>query len=478
MKQQLKLVALSMSVLGLISCGTAFAATTTTTTTDSAAPVKHTVRHHNKVRHHKVCRRSSAVVVRDYKGMGAMAALPVQPVMVVETPRIDTFQNVMDRMEQNYGRAKPMADWFNRVNVSGGINADVHWGNLSMGYNGENTARLSVNDAYLNLNAHVNDCVRAMLGLSYSNYGDLLRNGTSVTRPTVTRPMPGQYSHDYATDTFTIEQAYVTFGPFDSSPCFPVYFQIGKQFQDYGRYQIHPIERTMAQVMTETLRTSAKLGFLIQQGFHGDIFVFQNPMTQIGNGHTVPIYGASLGWDRLSEQLGFGIGASYISNLTGVQDIANAIGRNNGSSTTGIGTYVHTVGGYALYGDVNSGPFSLTARFTSAIQNFNPADMSSNLFNTPATVNGAKPWAGDITAAYGFTGWNRNQNVYLGYQASNNAVGIYLPKNRWILGYGVEAYRNTNLGLEFGHDSAYSSGNNGSGKSSNTLGARVAVKFG
>jgi len=469
--KQLKLVALSMSMFGFISCPV-FADTSATdmqAQPQAQATVKH--KHHHKVKHHHAAHHASS--------MRAMTAMPVQPVMVVETPKIDTYQNVMDRMEQNLGRAKPMADWFNRVGLSGGINADAHWGNRSMGFNGENVARLSVNDAYLNLNAHVNDCVKAFLGLSFANPSATLTGAPATAAafvPGVTYPKPGQYSNVYANNALRIEQAYITFGMYDNVPCFPVYFEIGKQFQDFGRYVIHPLVRSFTQVMSESLQTDAKVGFLIPAGLHGDVYAFQDPMTKVGKGHTGTIWGAGLGWDRLSEDLGFGIGVSYMSNLTGVGDIANSIGRSNGSSIVGVGTYVHTVGGIAVYGDVNSGPFSLSARYTTAIQKFNPADLSTTYF--VAAGNGASPWTGDLTAAYGFMGWNHNQNVYVGYQVSNNAVNLFLPKNRWLVGYGIEAYKNTNLGLEWDHDTDYSSKNGASGKTPNTLGARVAVKFG
>jgi hypothetical protein len=432
---KLKLVVASMSVLGLISCPV-FAATQT----------KHKHHHH----HHHVSQQQ-VVETHDYKAMGALP--------VVEMPRVDTYQVIYDSMGQNSGRAKGMPDWFNRIGVSGGVNFDAHWGNRSKGYRGENYTRLSLNDAYINFAATVNDWSKAFASISYSNFS---AGGA----------MGGTYSTAYTNNRLNLEQGYVTIANYDVSP---VFFQIGKQFTDFSRYNIHPLTRTLTQVISESLATSAKLGFITRMGLHGQIYAFDNAATQTGQGHTRSVYGAALGFDQPSDQLGFDAGIGYMSNLTGVNDVAASLG-NPGQFGVSTNSYVHTVGGIALYGDVNSGPFSIGARFTTAIQNFSPVDLS-NQFGL-ATGSGAKPWAADITAGFGYNAWNKNQNVYLGYQTSNNAVNLALPKNRWLAGWNVDMWKSTNLGLEVGHDTAYSSSNGGSGKSSNTIGARAAVKFG
>ncbi len=72
----------------------------------------------------------------------------------------------------------------------------------------------------------------------------------------------------------------------------------------------------------------------------------------------------------------------------------------------------------------------------------------------------------------------RNQNVYLGYQASGNAVYVALPKSRWLIGWNTDVWKSTNVGVEVGHDIDYGKGQGGTGDSNNTIGLRAAVKFG
>lgn len=473
---KLKLVVASMSVClisGPVLADDTTTTTTTSTTTQAATSAPATTKH--KHRHHharKACHHHMAKA--DYKDMGGMTA---QPAPVVEVPRVDTFQPMMDGMTQNTNRAiHPSPDWYQRIGITGGANFDAHWGNLSFGYNGENNRRLSLNDVYLNATALVNDWTKAFASLSFNN---TTGTNTSLYQVLQSRKL-GVYSNAYANNRLDLEQGYITIGNFD---CSPFFLQLGKQFQDFGRYQIHPIERTMAQVMSETNATSAKLGFATRMGFHGSVYSFDNNLVQVGNGHSQPIFGAALGFDMPSDQLGFDIGAGYMSNLLGVNDAAASVvtfqtaALANGTGTNVPGTYNNTVGAYNVYGDINSGPFWLGARYTSAIQSFN-ANTMSTYFQNATAGGGAKPWAGDITVGYGFNAWCRNQNIYVGYQASNNAVNMLLPKNRWIAGYGIDAWKYTSFGLEYGHDQDYSSGNGGTGRSSNTIGARAAVKFG
>jgi hypothetical protein len=430
-----KLIFVSMSLLGWIS-SSAFA--------NTPAPSQAT-QYQDKHSHYA----TETAYKGDYKDMGALPSIAI--------PQVSKYQIRYDAMSQNTGRSKAMPDWFNRIGISGGINLDGHWGNRSSGFMGENYTRVSVNDAYMNVTANVNDWTKVLTSLSYSNF-----NGPNGT-------VGGSYSTAYTNNLINLEQGYLTVANYAVSP---VFFQVGKQFTDYGRYQIHPLVRTMAQVMTESLQTSAKLGFITQMGLHGDIYAFNNPATQVGRQHSDTIYGAALGFDQINDYMGFDAGIGYMSNLTGVNDIRTMIGNAPFFNQN----YIHIVGGLSAYGDLNNGPFSVSVRYTSAIQQFSPRDLS-NQFEYPF-ASGARPWAADVTGGYNFNAWSRNQNLYVGYQASNFAVNIGLPKTRWLVGYNVDIGRYANVGAEWDHDKAYSSGNRGSGRTSNIIGARASVKFG
>ena len=238
----LKLVVASMSILGLIA-SPAFAG-------------------HGKKR----TSSRKAAMHRDYKDMG-MSKCVVAPTTLM-----------MVEMSQNVGRALPnpcRPGWYDRIRLSGGINVDMgKWGNTNANYMGENYARLSLNDVYLNIAANVNSWTNVFASMSYMTATTNANPGLFNSRGIA------EYSAAYANNingtannAIQIEQAFGTFGNFDVTP---VYLQIGKSFQDFSRYEIHPITRDMTQVLSETLTTSIKLGF-IYNGFTGGIFTFQDP---------------------------------------------------------------------------------------------------------------------------------------------------------------------------------------------------------
>ena len=442
------LVVASMSVLGMnLMSYPAF----------SASP--HTQNHYSSHTHQHVANHSS------YKGMGALQPVEVCPIN-------DFFTATLDVMDHNIGRAKPTTGCNKPIAFAGGANFDAKWGNRSMGYQGENTQRLSLNDVYLNVFGNINDWSKAFASISYND-----ASGVSTTAR-----KPGQYSNVYPTNRLTLEQGFIRIANFDQ---YPIFFQLGKQYQDFGRYYIHPITRTLPQVLTETLRTSAEVGFVTQMGLHGDIYAFDNPLNSRFastvtsanvRGHASANYGAAIGFDQLNDQLSWGVNLSYLYNMTGVNDIAQAVSQYQlGGATTTGGSYRNRVAGASLDAMVSSGPFSLFGDYVSALSAFSSNDLGSRGLGS---VTGARPWAGNLQAGYTFNAGSKNQNIYLGYQASGDGAMIHLPKSRWVAGYNVDMWRNTNLGLEVGHDRDYGISHGGTGDSSNTIGLRAGVKFG
>jgi hypothetical protein len=442
---KLKLVAASMSMLGLMSCP-AIAAT-------QHAHKTHTVKQE----------QATTTLYKD-------GALPVEI-----CPITNQYTNMLDAMGQNIGRAKPTQDCRKLISLAGGVNFDAKWGNRSMGYQGENVQRVSLNDVYLNLFGNVNDWTKAFASISYNNASGVNTFANYA----------GQYSNVYPVNTLNLEQGYALIGNFDQSPFF---LKLGKYYQDFGRYMIHPITRSTTQVLSESLQTAAQAGFLTPMGFHGDIYAYDNPIKArrayaltTSQGHNSTDYGAALGFDHVSDQLSWGFNIGYLYNMVGVNDVSQAISQYQSANTsTTSGSYKNRVAAGSVDAYVGSGPFSLMADYVTAFDGFTNNDLGSKgLAVVPAgTGNGAKPWAGNLQAGYGFNAWSKNQNLYIGYQVSSDAIAIFLPRNRWVAGYNVDMWKNTNLGLELDHDNDYSVSQGGTGDSSNLISFRAGVKFG
>lgn len=465
MKFQMTLVA--ASVLGLMISG-------------PVSAEHHKGKHHK--RHHAMKHEMAAN--HDYKDYKDMGSLPVQPPVCTISP----YTVAMDEMTQNVGRAMPNPcnpGWFNRIHVSGGVNIDtLKFGNRNSDYMGVNYERFSINDAYLNFTADVNDWARAFVSLSF--------NTATINEPSVTvadgatiddvlDSVKSEYSAAYSnnitsgsSNLIQMEQAFVTLGNFNEMP---VFLQLGKQFQDHSRYMIHPITRSMTQVMSETLATSMKLGFMYN-GFNGSASVFDNPLVKAGDSRKATNYVIALGYDQNNADLGFDLGVSYERDMIGANDIAYRV--NQAVSLTDAAGYHTRVAGMALYGDVNSGPFSLGARYTRALDDFNRLDVPDTLNVADIFAGnfaGAKPWAAGIQAGYDFQAWERSHNVYLGWQGSHDAVALSLPKSRWLLGWDMKVWDAAHVGIEWDYDSAYSTGRGGSGDNTNLVSLRAGVQF-
>ena len=438
---KLKLVVASMSVLGLIGCPVLAA---------NAATHKH---HKHHVAHH------------DYKDMGA---LPYKDQCMTGEKAL-----IMADMTHNLGRALPNPcnpGWFNRVALSGGINFDIgKWGNRDGNFMGENYQRVSLNDAYLSLSADVNEWAKAFTSLSYSS--STFNNPATVTGETIETEYSSAYANNInnaSSQNIQLEQAYTTIGNLNESPFF---LQFGKAFQDFGRYEIHPVTRSLTQVMSETLATALGVGF-VTHGFSGQVYGFDDPITKVNNAESTTNYGASLGYNYNSDRIGFDVGAGYLYNLIGVNDIAYMVDQINASSGRGAGYHTRT-GGAAVYGDVSTGPFTIGARYTASVQRFNKSDLPKDANNT---THGAKPWSAGLQAGFGFDAFGKNNNVFVGYQSSSEAQSLGLPKSRWLAGYDVNVFgRNTDIGIEWDHDSAYSTGSGGTGNHYNLVTIRSSV---
>lgn len=457
---KLKLVVASMSILGLVSISCEASAATTT---------KHTYTHHKT--------HTQQTEHPDYKDMGNL------PVVCTVSQNALT----MDAMTHNLGRALPnpcSPRWFDRIQLSGAINVDLFkFGNRNSNFEGVNTQRFSLNDVYINVSADVTDWAKAFASISYSN--PVTSNnigGITAGAPGTFTPYRAQYSSTYTGLSTTnaggtnlnLEQAYVTIANFDMSPFF---LQIGKQFSDFSMYEIHPITLSMTQVLSEALATSIKGGFIVN-GFNGSIYAYDDPIPKFNKSSNTTNYGIALGYARPCPTFGWDAGIGYVYNMIGAQNVADAV--NYFDSSNG---YHNRTGAAAVYADINAGPFTIGGRYTTAVSRFNPLDLPKNgVANTTlgvvnANASGAKPWAAGIQAGYGFDAWGKNQNVYLGYQASREAAGIALPKNRWLAGYGIAPIKSTNVGVEWDHDSNYSTANGGNGNDYNVVSVRTTVAF-
>ncbi len=477
------LVVASMSALGLVLVtGPAFAAdaaapaatATTADTSTAAAPVKHV--HHRHHRHHHAVHHAMAAdqmampaeAHPDYKGMGAMQA-PVVEACTANTK----FDGELSIINQQTNRAWA-ANCGKVVAIAGGLRVDGKWGNRSQHFVGTNVEAIAVNDAYLNFSGKVSDWATVYGSLEYGDpsWTDVSDYGYAGYSKA--------YTHN-GDNKVTLEQIYGRIANFDAAP---VYAQVGKQFIDHGRYETHAPVRSMTQVLTETLRTAAQVGFITPAGtgtLHGDVSAFNGPLAPRsnsagagGNNSHDTIYGLAIGYDMPStnDAVGFNANLSYISDMSGVNDVEQAIRNFRGDASR------HSrVGEIAADAALTSGPFSVGVDYAKALTSFDINDLAT-INNGGASFSKAEPWAAGINAGFGFNSMGKDQKVTIGYQESNEAAAILLPEHRWIATYNVAAFKNVDLGLQINRDTAYSVSKGQDGESHFGVGLSAGFQFG
>lgn len=409
-------------------------------------------------------------------GTSALAAQADQDMPSMKA-RVAQLEATLAQMSQQDGRpAQANGAWSKYIRVSGGVNVDTKLvGSLGLNdtqsatnaartpgrFTGENVRRVGINDAFLNVDADVNDWISGRVGVTYSAVTDNYNIGMD----------------DLDTDlNFHVDQAYVTMANFDKQP---YYMRAGLQYVDFGSYSLHPITKPFTQVMTEINDVAIQVGALDMSGVNGSFFIMQTPYgkaespTETSNRRQVN-YGGSLSYDYPSnDDMAYHVKVGYLENMVGLDSFA----RVAGASTW---TYTDAIPMGSLAGGVSSGPFAANFEYDTAFKSFHDDDGI-----TYQVGRNAKPKAVDLNVSYKFKYLdNRDNTVVVGYDRSWEASVMGLPRDRYYVDYTVGLYKNTDVTLEWTHDNDYSSNNLNpdgfvsSGRNFNVVSARLAVNFG
>lgn len=409
--------------------------------------------------------------------------------------QLDSMKAQIAKMEAAMNQNQPggfqQADgWFNRITVSGQANVDGAYGTRSPvtfdnGVNGSKyVSDLFVQNANLYIDAQASDWTKVHVGLVY---GQAANNFLPIKA--------GYYQghHDI------IDEAYVNIANFAKSP---FYFKAGKQrvlFGDYTPYA--DITPSLTQLLSETTAVAATVGFVDASGVNGALYTFRgdNSNDLAGTGQTrVQNGGASLGFNHVGNNWGMKLGAQYLRNMADVNYINQSL--NNSSFAP---DYQRAVGGLAANASVTAAGFDASAKYVTALQKFNPANLayevntSYNVLTGTTTYEpvGAKPAAWGVDVGYSFPVMGHTSRFGLGYQGSKQAEMLSMlsvsptvypsvaidpvttPKTRYLANYTVNVSKFTDLGFEVRNDRAYGTNDYGTGNNATTGTVRLSVKF-
>ena len=82
-----------------------------------------------------------------------------------------------------------------------------------------------------------------------------------------------------------------------------------------------------------------------------------------------------------------------------------------------------------------------------------------------------------IEAAYSFNLAGKEATVAAGYQGTEEALALELPKGRVLIGLSVPVVEGVALAVEWAKDNDYGAADGGSGRKANTVTVQLAAEF-
>lgn len=342
------------------------------------------------------------------------------------------------------------------VELSGKLEAQA-WVNKL--YPGRTVGDIDLSTTSLEVLAQVNPWIRGFMQLGYDN----------------SRVAPVRTSNS----RFFLQQGFITIGDFSRSH---FYSSFGQLFVPFGQYSSFMLTPTLAQLLGQTLQRAIVIGYNKNPGPFGAIYVFHGDIRHSSGTQS----GINLGYQATSGKLTATGAIGFISSLAnagGFQGVGAppiAVPANipfNGFGQSFITERLrHDVPGFDANAQLSYGHFNLIGEYVTATRGFDPLDLtfnslpgnlcpscSTNLGQLePLNPNGpnfirhsAKPQAGHIEAIYTFRIHDRPGNFGFGYDWTQQALALFLPKERWYGVFNISLWRDTVESVEFRHDINY-----------------------
>jgi hypothetical protein len=275
---------------------------------------------------------------------------------------------------------------------------------------------------------------------------------------------------DDDTEPWEIDEGIITIGNVNR---FPFYLAAGRLYAPFGNFESHMISDPLTLEIGEIREAALQAGFETS-GFYGSAFAF-NGDTSTGVDDEIEHFGANLGMELEFEKYAFDIGVSYINNIAdsdGIQDYLEG--------ATGTQTIANNISSWGTYGILHVGPFTAVGEYISTADSFDTTEL-------PFNSSGAKPEAWNLEVGYNFTVLNKESTFAVGYQGTDEALSLGLPKNRFLTTLSMGIFDKTTLSVEWAHDEDYKSSNSGvdadanfvtgTGNEADTVTAQLAVEF-
>ena len=328
------------------------------------------------------------------------------------------------QLQQTKSTASGSGDnWFEKIEIGGVIEVEATHSDPE---NGDATNDIAVATVELGIVAPINDWVESEIVLLYEE------DDTEL---------------DVDSATISI-----------SDPNGPWFVTAGKFAQPFGRFETNLVSDPLTLELGETFETSLQAGVDIN-GVTASAYIFNGDNSKDGD-DKIDNFGFDLGYGMKQGEMEFNAALGYINHIGDTDTMQDTLGAE-------VSDYVE---GWFASAAAQFGPFSVIGEYLGAGDNFQANELAWK-------GEGAQPITWNIEAAYAFQLAAKEAQIALGYQGTDEALGLKLPENRWLLAFSVGIFDNTSLSFEWAHDEDYGTDDGGTGDSSNNFTAQLAVEF-
>ncbi|MBF0453590.1 MAG: LbtU family siderophore porin [Magnetococcales bacterium] len=294
--------------------------------------------------------------------------------------------------------------WSDRINISGSVAVQATSGDS---YTGVDSSDITVATAELAIDTQINDWVSTNITLLYEE------DDTALT-----------------VDSATITLANPEKSPFS--------FTFGSMGLPFGGYATNLLSDPLTQSLGETAETAALIS-VSGGGLTASAYGF-NGSAQTGE-NVIDQFGFSLGYAGESGPATLDIGAGWINSLEDSDTIGGLLPNN-------IGNMINHISGGEIHGILGFKGFTLIGEYVTALEDFDMTELTWN-------GNKARPSAWTAEIGYTFMMAEKETTIAVGYQESDEALGLGLPEKTILGGISVGIFENTTLAFEWKHDKDY-----------------------
>ena len=313
--------------------------------------------------------------------------------------------------------------WFSRVEIGGAVELEMAH---EKDYDGNNPNDLAAGTVDLAIAGEVNSWTNAEVALTADDDGKI-----------------------------EVDEWILTLQEPDS----PVAFKGGRMGVAFGVYESNMITDPLTKEIGDTADDAVQVE-LDLSGVTAAAFMFKGENDRSGDGQ-IENFGFSAGYGLESDEVSIALAVSWINDIGEAGGFRDAEKTEHGSGMVAGGAASLV----ASFGDAQ-----VIAEYVAAMEKFKAAEV-------PFQDKGAKPSAWMVQAAYGFELGGKSSTFAVGYEGTQEAIGLELPESQFLVGFSIDLLDNLNLALEWARMQDYGTGEGGTGKDANKATAVLAAEF-